>query len=141
MLKLTSFSSPHSHMHADHHLGLINIIQKRERLVNNGGEEKMFIVSTDRILPYLTYYHNKFESILTQVEFVKCERLILYSERDDETLEENDQKKIQKLYPDTLSRFFGHVGLSEFYTSRAIHCPNAFCLAFRYWFCNIYKNS
>jgi len=23
------------------------------------------------------------------------------------------------------------VGLSEFYTSRAIHCPNAFCLAFR----------
>merc|ERR1712098_420150 len=51
--------------------------------------------------------------------------------RDDETLEENDQKRFQKLYPDTLSRFLDHIGLTEFYVCRAIHCPNAFCLAFR----------
>merc|ERR1719300_2009844 len=67
--------------------------------------KKMFIVSTDRILPYLTYYHNKFESILTQVEFVKCERLILYSERDDETLEEMIRKK-SKSYTQTRCQDF-----------------------------------
>ena len=122
-----------SHMHADHHLGLINIIQARERAVKKSGLElpKLYVVSTDRLLSFLTLYHAKFESLLTECQHVKCERLVLYSERNEETMEENPDKKIQKLYPDDLARFLDVTGLSEFYVSRAIHCPNAFCLAFR----------
>merc|ERR1712113_851339 len=38
-----------SHMHADHHLGLINIIQARERAVRKSGQDlpKLYVVSTD----------------------------------------------------------------------------------------------
>ena len=119
-----------SHMHADHHLGLINIIQARAREVGDPGE-KLVIISTDRLMPFLTYYHTKFEPLLDQCEFIKCERLILYNEMDPKTFVENPEKKIQKLYPAELSRMLETLGLSEFYTSRAIHCPNAFCVAFR----------
>ena len=120
-----------SHMHADHHLGLINIIQARAREVTDPGKEKLLIISTDRLMPFLTYYHTKFEPLLAQCEFVKCERLILYNEMDPKTLVENPDKKLQKLYPAELSRMLEQLDLSEFYTSRAIHCPNAFCVAFR----------
>jgi len=119
-----------SHMHADHHLGLVNIIQARAREVTDP-EKKLVIISTDRLMPFLTYYHTKFEPLLGQCEFVKCERLILYNEMDPKTLVENPDKKLQKLYPADLSRMLDQLGLSEFYTSRAIHCPNAFCVAFR----------
>ena len=119
-----------SHMHADHHLGLINIIQARAREVRDP-EDKLVIISTDRLMPFLTYYHTKFEPLLAQCEFVKCERLILYNEMDPKTLVENPDRKLQKLYPAELSRMLENLGLSEFYTSRAIHCPNAFCVAFR----------
>ena len=119
-----------SHMHADHHLGLINIIQARAREVQDPGL-KLLIISTDRLVPFLTYYHTKFEPLLTSCDFVKCERLILYNEMDPKTFEENTNKKLQKLYPKELSRMLTQLGLSEFYTSRAIHCPNAFCVAFR----------
>ena len=137
-----------SHMHADHHLGLISIIQMREKILAESQNEKeklkdllhsffetkdnkLYIISTDKIVPFLTYYHKKFESLLTQCHFVKCERLILYNEMDLNTYEENSTKKIQTLFPDELSKMLNHIGLSEFYTSRAIHCPNAFCVSFR----------
>ena len=44
-----------SHMHADHHLGLFNIIQLRERAFINSGREvvKLFIFSTKRLSEYL----------------------------------------------------------------------------------------
>ena len=82
-------------MHADHHLGLINIVQMRERALRESGQEvtDLYIVTTDRLIPFLTYYHTKFEPILGQCHHVKCERLILYNERDDHTLEENPEKK------------------------------------------------
>ena len=35
------------------------------------------------------------------------------------------------LYPDTLRGVLTDLGLVELYTSRAIHCPHAFCLAMR----------
>ena len=123
-----------SHMHADHHLGLINIIQHRERALAelDTNIDKMYIVSTDKLLPFLTYYHYKFESILTQCQFVKCEWLILYNKIEPYTGEEILGEKHQKLFPDDLSQLLLQTGLSEFYTSRAIHCPNAFCVAIRY---------
>ena len=122
-----------SHMHADHHLGLINIVQYRdeELSTSEAGRDKLYIVATDRLVQFWINYHAKFEPLLTNCEFVKCERLILYQERDEATLEENPNKRFQKLYPRELKEFLQHVGLSEFYTCRAIHCPNAFCAALR----------
>ena len=118
-----------SHMHADHHLGLINIVQYRNREVADG--DKMFIVATDRLVKFWTDYHSKFEPFLHKTEFVKCERLILYNEWEPNTYEEIPGKKFQKLYPRERGEFLDKIGMSEFYTCRAIHCPNAFCVSFR----------
>jgi len=122
-----------SHMHADHHLGLISLIQYRERafMTRNTEIKKLYIISTGRLAEYLTYYHSKFESVLCNVELVKCEQLILYNMRDRKTLTEDPSMKHQLLYPDTLSRVLSDLGLVELYTSRALHSPHAFCLAIR----------
>jgi len=122
-----------SHMHADHHLGLINIIQHREKAFKSRGRivKNMYIISTGRLAPFLTYYHSKFEPILTHAELVKCEHLILYNSRDENTLVEDPSSKHQLIFPSTLQTVLSDLGLKELYTSRAIHCPHAFCLALR----------
>jgi len=122
-----------SHMHADHHLGLVNIIQLRERAFTSIDREvkKLYIISTSRLANFLTTYHAKFEPVLCNSELVKCEQLILYNVRDEETLVENPLQKQQLMYPDNLSRILKDLGLSELWTSRAIHCPHAFCLSLR----------
>eukprot|EP00090_Calanus_glacialis_P004185 TRINITY_DN13097_c0_g1_i2.p1 TRINITY_DN13097_c0_g1~~TRINITY_DN13097_c0_g1_i2.p1 ORF type:complete len:896 (-),score=340.30 TRINITY_DN13097_c0_g1_i2:90-2777(-) len=122
-----------SHMHADHHLGLINIIQLRERAFISRDREvkKLYIISTSRLSEFLTEYHSKFEPVLTNAELVKCEHLVLYNARDEVTLVEDESKKHQFLFPDTLERVLSDLGLVELFTARAIHCPHAFCLAMR----------
>ena len=122
-----------SHMHADHHLGLISVLQYRERAFRSRKKvmKKVFIISTGRLAEYLTYYHSKFESVVSEAELVKCEQLILYNMRDKKTLTEDPSMKHQLLYPDTLARVLSELGLVELYTSRALHSPHAFCLAIR----------
>eukprot|EP00092_Neocalanus_flemingeri_P001499 GFUD01001600.1.p1 GENE.GFUD01001600.1~~GFUD01001600.1.p1 ORF type:complete len:865 (+),score=362.31 GFUD01001600.1:341-2935(+) len=122
-----------SHMHADHHLGLINIMQLRERAFISKGREvkKLYIITTNRLAAFLTYYHEKFEPVLCNSELVKCEHLVLYNVRDEETLVENPAEKHQVLFPSTLKRVLSDLCLEELFTSRAIHCPHAFCLALK----------
>ena len=69
--------------------------------------------------------------MLSNAELVKCEQLILYNIRDEVTLVEDESKKHQLLFPDTLERVLSDLGLVELFTSRALHCPHAFCLAMR----------
>jgi len=127
-----------SHMHADHHLGLINIIQLRERAFQSMGSDvnKLYIISTKKLSEFLTEYHSKFEPILCNTELVKCEKLILYNVRDEETMVEDPTAKHQLLDPDILERMLSELDLVELYTSKALHCPHAFCLAMRTSFGN-----
>ena len=50
-----------SHMHLDHHLGLMNIMQLRERAFISQDREvkKLYILNTNRMTFFLTYYHAK----------------------------------------------------------------------------------
>ena len=68
---------------------------------------------------------------LFNVQLVKTERLILYHERDEDTLDENPNKRVQRIFPSRLTKFLADTRLTEFHTARAIHCPNAFCVSFR----------
>ena len=64
-------------MHADHLLGLINIIQLRERAFFSRGRvvKKLYIISTHGLAEYLTVttYHSVFEPLLCNAELVKYE--------------------------------------------------------------------
>jgi len=125
-----------SHLHADHHLGLISLLLYRQAALaanppSTASTPPLYLVCTDRIVTWLTMYHAKFESILFNVQLVKAERLILYHERDEDTLEENPNKRVQRIFPSRLTKFLADTRLTEFHTARAIHCPNAFCVSFR----------
>jgi len=129
-----------SHMHADHHLGLIKIIQLRERAFISRGLEvdNLYIISTRRLSEFLTEYHSKFEPILSNTELVKCEKLILFNVRDEETMVEQPTVKHQLLPSEIMQKVLSDLGLLELYTSKALHCPHAFCLALR-TVCGDYK--
>ena len=117
-----------SHLHADHLLGLINIIQLRERAFISRGRvvKKLYIISTHRLAEYLTTYHSMFEPLLCNAELVKCEQLILCNLSDEET-----QRPAPAALPQHIAdqRVLSELGLVELYTSKALHCPHSFCLA------------
>jgi len=120
-----------SHLHADHHLGLINIIQHRYAAFRKAGieGEPLVIVSTARLSNFLSYYHRKFECVLGGVELLKCEQLIYYNKRIGDTMEEDTSVQAQLVEPQVKARALAQMGLRELGTCKAIHCPHAFSVS------------
>ena len=48
-----------SHMHADHHLGIIGLLQKRGKFTN----DRVFLLAPNEIEAWLNFYHNEMEPI------------------------------------------------------------------------------
>lgn len=50
-----------SHQHADHHLGMINVMLAREEAfrVANEPVDGLLIIATKRLAEFLTYYHSR----------------------------------------------------------------------------------
>ena len=48
-----------SHQHADHHLGMINVMLAREEAFKAVGRpvDNLLIIATKRLAEFLTYYH------------------------------------------------------------------------------------
>ena len=48
-----------SHQHADHHLGMINVMLAREEAFKAVGQpvDNLLIIATKRLAEFLTYYH------------------------------------------------------------------------------------
>ena len=70
-----------SHLHADHHLGLINIIQERSKAFKSAGYpvQKLFIIAPSLISQYLSFYHHRFEPVLTDLYQIQSQHLLYYS--------------------------------------------------------------
>ena len=70
-----------SHLHADHHMGLINVVQERAKAFNSAGRtiEKLFIIAPSLISQYLSFYHHKFEPVLTNLYQIQSQHLLYYS--------------------------------------------------------------
>ena len=67
-----------SHLHADHHLGLINLVLEREKSFNEINEEpsRLYILAPARIANYLSIYHQNFQPILTDLDHIRNEYLL-----------------------------------------------------------------
>jgi len=120
-----------SHQHADHHLGMISVIQAREQAFRDAGKpvEKIYIIATSKMGFFLSYYHRMFEPILCDAVQVNCEHLVLYNKKGPDG-EEDTSIKTQLFYPESLAKLCKDLGLASIETCRAIHCPHAFCLSF-----------
>lgn len=57
-----------SHLHADHHLGLLNLLSRRRKLTS----DKVFLVAPHQITTWLSFYNHKIGEIASTYELIPC---------------------------------------------------------------------
>jgi ribonuclease Z len=64
-----------SHLHADHHIGLVGLLKARETLT----DQTLYLAAPKQIMTWLRLYHRHFERILDRVLLVPNTDLVRYS--------------------------------------------------------------
>ncbi|NXG52109.1 RNZ2 protein, partial [Psilopogon haemacephalus] len=105
-----------SHMHTDHHSGLLNILLERRRAFAALGQafSPLFLVAPEQIMPWLYEYHNHCERILGDIEMISSQSLVKGCE--------NMKPKAKW----SVSSLLESYDLAEFQTCEVQHCKNAF---------------
>lgn len=69
-----------SHLHADHHLGLISLLKFRRKAVQKFDSclQKVFLVAPKPMVFWLHKYQNLFEEILSCIHFISNEDLVCF---------------------------------------------------------------
>ncbi|KAK4874327.1 hypothetical protein RN001_013687 [Aquatica leii] len=107
-----------SHLHADHHIGLIGILQGRRKALNETNKstaQKILLLAPKQIMTWLRFYDSYFENIAQEFELIPNDELLY----DDETT-----------YEETKTRLHYYLGMTDISTTHVRHCPNAFGIAF-----------
>ncbi|XP_041878018.1 zinc phosphodiesterase ELAC protein 2 isoform X2 [Corvus kubaryi] len=105
-----------SHMHTDHHSGLVNILMERRRAFAALGQDfsPLFLVAPEQIMPWLHEYHNNCEEILGDIKMIPSQSLVKGCE--------NIRPKAKEFVSSLLESY----DLAEFQTCEVQHCKNAF---------------
>nr|XP_054501088.1 zinc phosphodiesterase ELAC protein 2 isoform X2 [Agelaius phoeniceus] len=105
-----------SHMHTDHHSGLVNILMERRRAFAALGQDfsPLFLVAPEQIMPWLHEYHNHCEEILGDIKMIPAQSLVKGCE--------NIRPKAKEFVSSLLESY----DLAEFQTCEVQHCKNAF---------------
>ncbi|XP_036250623.1 zinc phosphodiesterase ELAC protein 2 [Molothrus ater] len=105
-----------SHMHTDHHSGLVNILMERRRAFAALGQDfsPLFLVAPEQIMPWLHEYHNHCEEILGDIKMIPAQCLVQGCE--------NIRPKAKEFVSSLLESY----DLAEFQTCEVQHCKNAF---------------
>lgn len=113
-----------SHRHADHHLGLVSIIQARQRAFSKQGleVELLNLLSTGKMSYFLRYFHSEFEPILEECKQVRLEHLLLFTPPGSD-------EKVQVYFENQMNLLLESLGLKSIVSSRALHCAHAFSIA------------
>ncbi|KAJ8965129.1 hypothetical protein NQ314_004354 [Rhamnusium bicolor] len=108
-----------SHLHADHHIGLIGFLQGRRRALDKLKLERkpLYLFAPKQILAWLNFYNKYFENIKKEFHLVPNGDLIF----NDQALPELSKTAVLE-----------KLGLSDISTCLVRHCPNAFGVAFTY---------
>lgn len=97
-----------SHLHADHHLGLFNILNRRRQLTNN----KVLLLAPTPIYTWLSFYNFRIEEIFSTFDLLSCNNVLNWNMEDS---------KMQELYD--------RLGLVKMTTCLVKHCPFSFGIA------------
>lgn len=71
-----------SHLHADHHIGLIGLLKARLRLFEPSEPQTLYLLAPQQIRTWLNTYHHHFEPILQSLqlipngEMVRCTKIL-----------------------------------------------------------------
>ncbi|XP_034567599.1 zinc phosphodiesterase ELAC protein 2 isoform X2 [Notolabrus celidotus] len=109
-----------SHLHADHHTGLLKMLYQRERALMTLGKafSPVFLVAPTSIMSWLNQYHYNCEEILHHISLIPNRTLI----EGAEPPRLNTQSFIKALLKKN--------DLEEFQTCFVRHCKNAFACSF-----------
>jgi ribonuclease Z len=102
-----------SHLHADHHLGLIGLLQGRRKALQKLNQEcePLYLFAPAQIMWWLDFYDKCFENIEEEFVLVPNGELLLNKHELDESLE---------------TKIFEELGMQDVSTCYVRHCPNAF---------------
>ncbi|XP_071496376.1 zinc phosphodiesterase ELAC protein 2-like [Diadema antillarum] len=100
-----------SHIHADHHAGLINLLRHWNKVTGDDAGTNLLLVGPKRMFIWLNEYHNHCESFINRLRFIEL------GDINVKTPEEERSKHESSL----LSR----LNLQEFNSVYVRHCPNA----------------
>ncbi|KAM6164067.1 zinc phosphodiesterase ELAC protein 2 [Rhynchocyon petersi] len=105
-----------SHLHADHHTGLLNILLQRERALASQGKpaHPLLVVAPTQLWAWLQQYHEKCQEILHHVNLIPAKCLQKGAEVSNPVIEK------------LISSLLGMSGLEEFQTCLVRHCKHAF---------------
>ncbi|KAL7826657.1 hypothetical protein AOLI_G00318660 [Acnodon oligacanthus] len=105
-----------SHIHADHHTGLVNLLLQRERALNSLGKAftPVYLVAPTQIMTWLNQYHDHCQEILSHVNFIPAKCLCEGAEVP--------KFKTKSFIQAVLKRN----DLTKFQTCLVRHCKNAF---------------
>uniref|UniRef100_A0A8C1IKM7 Zinc phosphodiesterase ELAC protein 2 n=1 Tax=Cyprinus carpio TaxID=7962 RepID=A0A8C1IKM7_CYPCA len=69
-----------SHLHADHHTGLIHLLLERQRALNSLGKafSPVYLIAPVQIMTWLNQYHDHCQQILSQIKYERKITLYLY---------------------------------------------------------------
>ncbi|XP_021942472.1 ribonuclease Z, mitochondrial-like [Zootermopsis nevadensis] len=101
-----------SHLHADHHIGLVGLLKGRKRALP---QSQVFLIAPRQIMSWLNLYHCCFEPVLQ--EFMLVANGVL-------------QMGMKNIKADVYSQLLASLHMSDISTVSVRHCPNAFGVAF-----------
>lgn len=104
-------------MHADHHIGLVGLLQGRKQAIKNLEihRDPLFLFAPKQILTWLNFYDKYFEEITTEFELIPNADLLHRHPTITDT---------------TKSRIYNRLAMQDIKTTFVRHCPNAFGVAF-----------
>uniref|UniRef100_A0A2K6PPC0 Zinc phosphodiesterase ELAC protein 2 n=1 Tax=Rhinopithecus roxellana TaxID=61622 RepID=A0A2K6PPC0_RHIRO len=105
-----------SHLHADHHTGLLNILLQRERALASLGKplHPLLVVAPTQLKAWLQQYHNQCQEVLHHVSMIPAKCL--------QEGAEISSPAVARL----ISSLLGTCDLEEFQTCLVRHCKHAF---------------
>ncbi|XP_053087258.1 zinc phosphodiesterase ELAC protein 2 [Pangasianodon hypophthalmus] len=105
-----------SHIHADHHTGLINLLLQRERALRMMGKAftPVYLVAPAQIMTWLNQYHDHCQEILSHVNFIPAKYLCEGAEMPKFKTKSFIQALLKKN------------DLAKFQTCLVRHCKNAY---------------
>ncbi|KAF3699769.1 Zinc phosphodiesterase ELAC protein 2 [Channa argus] len=109
-----------SHLHADHHTGLLKLLYQRERALTTLGKtfSPIYLIAPVQIMSWLNQYHNYCEEILSHINFIPNKFLCDGTEAPTQ----RTKSFIQALLKTN--------DLEKFQTCLVRHCKNAFACSF-----------
>uniref|UniRef100_A0A669B3W8 Zinc phosphodiesterase ELAC protein 2 n=1 Tax=Oreochromis niloticus TaxID=8128 RepID=A0A669B3W8_ORENI len=109
-----------SHLHADHHTGLVKLLYQRERALATLGKpfSPIFLVAPVQIMTWLNQYHDCCEEILSHINLIPNKFLCDNAEVPKQRTKSFIQAMLKKN------------NLQRFHTCLVRHCKNAFACSF-----------